>query len=151
MQVILLEKIENLGRLGDLVDVKPGYARNFLVPLGKAKSATEENIAEISERRAELEKIEAKAIAAAKGRASIVEGKKVSVTSRSGTEGKLFGSVGADLIVAAIQEELKVTIERKEIRLPEGPIRTVGEFEVGIHLHSDVDAVVIVEVIGEEE
>ncbi|MDO6461408.1 50S ribosomal protein L9 [Granulosicoccaceae sp. 1_MG-2023] len=151
MQVILLEKVENLGNLGDLVDVKPGYARNFLVPHGKAKSATEENIAEINARRAELEKAQAEALAAAKGRGTQLEDKKVEVTSRAGTEGKLFGSIGADQLAEAITAQTGVAVERKEIRLPEGPLRAVGEFEVGVHLHADVDVNVTVIVSAEEE
>ena len=151
MQVILLEKVENLGNLGDLVDVKPGYARNFLVPHGKAKSATEENIAEINARRAELEKAQAEALATAKGRATQLEDKKVEVSSRAGTEGKLFGSIGTDQLAEAITAQTGVEVERKEIRLPEGPLRNVGEFEVGVHLHTDVDVSVTVIVTAEEE
>lgn len=151
MQVILLEKVENLGNLGDLVDIKPGYARNFLVPQGKAKMATEANIAEINERRAELEKAQAEALAAAKGRATTLEDKKVTVASRAGTEGKLFGSIGTDQIAAAITEQTGCAVERKEIRLPEGPLRMVGDFEISVHLHTDVDVTVAVEVVAEEE
>ena len=151
MQVILLEKVENLGNLGDLVDIKPGYARNFLVPQGKAKMATEANIAEINERRAELEKAQAEALAAAKGRATSLEDKKVTVASRAGTEGKLFGSIGTDQIATAISEQTGCAVERKEIRLPEGPLRMVGDFEISVHLHSDVDVTVAVEVVAEEE
>ena len=151
MQVILLEKVENLGNLGDLVDIKPGYARNFLVPHGKAKMATEANIAEINERRAELEKAQAEALAAAKGRATSLEDKKVTVASRAGTEGKLFGSIGTDQIAAAISEQTGCAVERKEIRLPEGPLRMVGDFEISVHLHTDVDVTVAVEVVAEED
>lgn len=151
MQVILLEKVENLGNLGDLVVIKPGYARNYLVPQGKAKMATEANIAEINERRAELEKTQAEALAAAKGRASSLEDKKVIIASRAGTEGKLFGSIGTDQIATAISEQTGTAVERKEIRLPDGPLRAVGEFEVSIHLHTDVDVDVSIEVTAEEE
>ncbi len=151
MQVILLEKVENLGNLGDLVVIKPGYARNYLVPQGKAKMATEANIAEINERRAELEKTQAEALAAAKGRASSLEDKKVIIASRAGTEGKLFGSIGTDQIATAISEQTGTAVERKEIRLPDGPLRAVGEFEVSIHLHTDVDVDVSVEVTADEE
>ena len=151
MQVILLEKVENLGNLGDLVDIKPGYARNFLVPQGKAKMATEANIAEINERRAELEKAQSEALSAAKGRATSLEDKKVTVASRAGTEGKLFGSIGTDQIAAAITEQTGCAVERREIRLPDGPLRMLGDFEISVHLHTDVDVSVAVEVVAEEE
>ena len=151
MQVILLEKVENLGSLGDLVITKPGYARNYLVPQGKAKMATEANIAEINERRAELEKAQAEALAAAKEVAAKLEDKKVTITSRAGTEGKLFGSIGTDQIAEAVSAELSVEVERKQVRLPEGPLRNIGETEVVLHLHSDVNAVITVAVVGEEE
>lgn len=151
MQVILLEKVENLGNLGDLVITKPGYARNYLVPHGKAKMATEANIAEIKERRAELEKAQADALAAAKGVAAKLEDKKVTVTSRAGSEGKLFGSIGTDQIAEAVVAQLAVEVERKQVRLPEGPLRNVGETEIVLHLHSDVNATITVVVVGEEE
>ncbi len=151
MQVILLEKVENLGDLGDLVNVKSGYARNYLVPQGKAKMATEANIAEIDARREELEKAQAAALAIAKDRAAKLEDKRVSIPSRAGSEGKLFGSVGTDQIASAISEQLGVDVERREIRLPEGPLRSIGEFEIGVHLHSDVDVTVAVDVISEDE
>ncbi len=151
MQVILLEKVENLGNLGDLVITKPGYARNYLVPQGKAKMATEANIAEIKERRAELEKIQADALAAAKEVAAKLEDKKVTVASRAGSEGKLFGSIGTDQIAESATEQLGVTVERKQVRLPEGPLRSVGEAEVVLHLHSDVNATITVVVVGKEE
>lgn len=149
MQVILLEKIDNVGGLGDLVDVKSGFARNFLLPQGKAEMATKENIEAFQQRRAELEKIQAEALSAAQKRAEQLEGMSVTITSRSGTEGKLFGSVGTEEIRAAIAGA-GVEVEKKEIRLPEGPLRTVGEHPVSLHLHADVDADVTVNVVGEE-
>lgn len=149
MQVILLEKIDNVGSLGDLVDVKSGFARNFLLPQGKAEMATKTNIEAFQARRAELEEQQAKALQSAQQRAASLEGLTVTITSRSGTEGKLFGSVGTEEIRAAI-EAAGVEIEKKEIRMPDGPLRNVGEHPVNLHLHADVDAQVTVDVVGEE-
>ena len=149
MEVILLEKIERLGTLGDLVNVKPGYARNFLLPFGKAKSATAENIKELEGRRAEFEAIAATALADAQARAEKLNGFEVSITSKSATEGKLFGSVGnvdvADAITAAGEP-----VAKKEVRMPDGALRLAGEYDIVIHLHTDIDAVVKLTVIGEE-
>ena len=149
MDVILLEKIDRLGTLGDVVTVKPGYARNFLLPLGKAKVATEDNIKELEARRAELEAKAAETLAAAEARREKLQALAISITSKSGTEGKLFGSVGnadiADAITAA-----GVEVAKKEVRMPEGPIRMAGEYDIDLHLHADVDATVKLTVIGEE-
>jgi len=149
MQVILLEKIDNVGLLGDLVDVKSGFARNFLLPQGKAEMATPDNVEAFKQRRAELEKQQADALASANARKSTIDGMTVSITSRSGTEGKLFGSIGTEEIRQAL-EAAGQSVEKKEIRLPEGPLRNVGEHPVTLHLHTDVDAEVIVNVVGEE-
>jgi len=149
MQVILLEKIDNVGALGDLVDVKSGFARNFLLPQGKAEMATKTNIEAFQERRAELEKVQAQALAAAHTRAAKLEALVVTVTSRSGTEGKLFGSVGTEEIRVAIAES-GTEVEKKEIRMPDGPLRNVGEHPITLHLHADVDVQITVNVIGEE-
>ncbi len=149
MQVILLEKIDNVGSLGDLVDVKSGFARNFLLPQGKAEMATKTNIEAFQARRAELEEQQTKALQSAQQRAASLEGLSVTITSRSGTEGKLFGSVGTEEIRAAI-EAAGVEIEKKEIRMPDGPLRNIGEHPVNLHLHADVDAQVTVDVVGEE-
>jgi len=149
MQVILLEKIDNVGLLGDLVDVKSGFARNFLLPQGKAEMATPDNVEAFKQRRAELEKQQADALASANARKSTIDGMTVSITSRSGTEGKLFGSIGTEEIRQAL-EAAGHSVEKKEIRLPEGPLRNVGEHPVTLHLHTDVDAEVIVNVVGEE-
>lgn len=149
MDVILLEKIENLGSLGDRVRVKPGYARNYLLPQGKAKFASPENIAEFEARRAELEAAAAEALAAAETRKSLLDGKVIEITAKVGGEGKLFGSIGP----ADIADALAATgtpVEKKEVRMPEGPLRTVGEFELELHLHTDVDATIRVVVVGEE-
>jgi len=141
MEVILLEKIDNLGGLGDKVNVKSGYGRNFLIPSGKAVTATKSNIAEFEARRAELEKQAAEALAAAEARKAVIENLTVTIERKAGEEGRLFGSVGtgdiADAVVAAGGE-----LEKREVRLPEGPLHSLGEFEVEVHLHSDVDATV---------
>lgn len=150
MQVILLEKIDNVGLLGDLVDVKAGFARNFLLPQGKAEVATPENIESFKQRRAELEQQQADALAAATARAEKLEGLSVTVTSRAGSEGKLFGSVGTEEIRQAVSQASGVEVEKKEIRLPDGPLRVVGDHPVSLHLHADVDASVTVVVVGEE-
>jgi len=150
MQVILLSKVENLGGLGDMVKVRPGYARNYLIPYGKAKPATKENIAEFEARRAELERLAAEQLAAAQERAAKLEGQSVTITSKAGAEGKLFGSVGTAEIAKAISAQTGVTVEKREVRLLEGAFRTTGEFKVTLHLHSDVDATLTVVVVGEE-
>ena len=149
MQVILLEKIDNVGVLGDLVDVKAGFARNFLLPQGKAELATPSNIEAFEQRRAELEKQQAQALADAKGRATKLEDTTITVTSRAGAEGKLFGSVGTEEIRAAA-EAAGHEIEKREIRLPDGPLRSVGEHPVTLHLHTDIDVEITVDVVGEE-
>lgn len=149
MQVILLEKIENLGVLGDTVTVKSGYARNFLLPQRKAKIATPENLKEFEERRAELEKQAAEALAAANARAEKLQDLSVTITASTATEGKLFGSVGTVDIVEALTAA-GADVAKKEIRLPEGNIRETGEFDVAVHLHTDVDVVIKVIVAPEE-
>lgn len=150
MEVILIEKIDRLGGLGDLVNVKSGFARNYLLPTGKAKVATAENVAEIEARRAEFEKAAAEALAAAETKRDQLAKLEISITSKSGTEGKLFGSVGnadiADAVTAA-----GVEVAKRDVRLPEGPLRLAGDYEITLHLHADVDAVVKVTIIGEED
>ena len=149
MQVILLEKIDNVGLLGDLVDVKSGFARNFLLPQGKAEMATEANIEAFKQRRAELEKQQADALAAAETRKAQLDGVTVSITSRAGTEGKLFGSIGTEEIRSAC-EAAGHSVEKKEVRMPDGRLRMVGEHPVTLHLHSDIDVTITVNVVGEE-
>jgi len=149
MNVILLESVENLGGIGDLVKVKPGYGRNFLLPQGKAALATPENMKAIEARRAELEKAAAEELAKAKERAKAFTDLEVVIHANAGAEGKLFGSVGPIDIVAAL-EAVQVAIERAEVRMPEGPIQEVGEFPIGVHLHSEVNVEVLVKVVGEE-
>ncbi len=149
MQIILLEKIDKLGLLGDLVDVKAGFARNFLLPQGKAERATPENMEAFKQRRADLERLQAESLAEANTRKGVLDGMTVSITSRAGTEGKLFGSIGAEEVRQAFETAGHV-VEKKEVRLAEGPLRAVGEHPVTLHLHADVNADVIVNVVGEE-
>ncbi len=150
MEVILFEKIDRLGGIGDLVNVKSGFARNYLLPQGKAKVATDANKAEIESRRAEFEKMATEAIASAEKRRDQIEALAITITAKSGTEGKLFGSIG-NVDIAAALTEAGVEVEKRDVRLPEGPIRQAGEYEVTLHLHTDVDAVAKVTIIGEEE
>jgi len=150
MEVILFENIDRLGNIGDLVNVKAGFARNFLLPHGKAKVATDANKAEIDARRAELEKMAAESVAEAEVRRDKIAELEISITAKSGTEGKLFGSIGNADIAAAVTEA-GVAVEKRDVRLPDGPIRQAGEYEITLHLYTDVDAVAKVTVIGEEE
>ncbi len=147
MNVILLENVENLGGIGDLVKVKPGYGRNFLLPQGKAALATPENMKAIEARRAELEKAAAEELAKAKERSKAFEGLEVVIKANAGSEGKLFGSVGP-LDIAEALEAVQVEVERSEIRMPEGPIHELGDFPVGIHLHSEVNVEIVVHVVA---
>ncbi len=150
MEVILLENIENLGSVGDKVSVKAGFARNYLVPQGKAKMATAENLAEFEARRAELEKAAAEALATAETRKQAIEAMGViEISARVGSEGKLFGSVGVGDICDAI-EALGGDVQKSELRMPEGALRETGEHVVDIHLYTDVDTRVTVNIIGEE-
>ncbi len=147
MNVILLENVENLGGIGDLVKVKPGYGRNFLLPQGKAALATPENMKAIEARRAELEKAAAEELAKARERSQAFEGLEVVIKANAGSEGKLFGSVGPIDIAEALAA-VQVEVERAEIRMPEGPIQELGDFPVGIHLHSEVNAEIVVQVVA---
>ena len=149
MNVILLENVENLGSIGDLVKVKPGYGRNYLLPQGKAALATPENMKEIEARRAELEKLAAEELAAAKTRAGTIEGMELVIAANVGPEGKLFGSVGP-IDIADAFDKVQVEVERSEIRMPEGPIQEMGEFTIGVHLHPEVDVDVSVRVVEAE-
>jgi large subunit ribosomal protein L9 len=149
MNVILLENVENLGSIGDLVKVKPGYGRNYLLPQGKAALATPENMKEIEARRAELEKAAAEELAAAKTRAGAIEGMELVISANAGPEGKLFGSVGP-IDIADAFEKVQVEVERSEIRMPEGPIQELGEFTIGLHLHPEVDVDINVRVVETE-
>lgn len=149
MDIILLEKVDRLGKLGDVVSVKPGFARNFLLPFGKAKVANADNIKELEGRRAELEAKEAETMAAATARKAKLDALEISITSKAGTEGKLFGSVGNADIAEAVNAA-GVEVEKKEVRLPTGPIRAAGEYEIDLHLHTDVNATIKLTIIGEE-
>ena len=149
MQLILLQKVDNLGGLGEVVDVRAGYARNYLLPKGLCKVATEENKKEFEERRAELEKLAAEQLGAAQARADKIAALSVTIQANSGTEGKLFGSLGPQEIAQAVTEA-GAEVSRREVRLPEGPLRTTGAHEVTLHLHSDVDTVVTINVEGVE-
>jgi large subunit ribosomal protein L9 len=150
MEVILIEKIDRLGGLGDRVNVRSGYARNFLLPQGKAKIATAENVAEIEARRVELEKDATAVQTAAEARREQLSKLEISITAKAGSEGKLFGSVGNTDIASAITEA-GVALEKREVRLPDGPIHHAGEYDITLHLHADVDAVVKITIIAEED
>lgn len=149
MEVILLEKVQNLGDLGDKVKVKPGFGRNFLVPQGKAVPATKENVEEFEQRRAELEKRAQDQVAAAEARKTELEGASVTITARASGEGKLYGSVGPREIAEAFTNAGKA-LEKSEIIMSEGVIREGGEFELEVHLHADVVTTVKVTVVAEE-
>ena len=147
MQVILLEKIANLGNLGDQVNVKSGYGRNYLLPQRKAAPATAENIAAFEVRRAELEKVAAEKRAVAEARAAQLAALQITISAVAGDEGKLFGSVGTHDIADAITAA-GVAVEKSEVRMPNGTIRNLGEFDVDVHLHSDVEVTVKVIVVA---
>lgn len=148
MQVILIEKVANLGNLGDVVKVKDGFARNFLIPQGKAKRATKENLAVFESRRAEFERAQTDALAAAQARAAQLEGLTIQITQKAGVDGRLFGSVTNIDIVEMLGKQ-SIEIERSQVRLPQGPLKQVGEFPISIALHTDVVATITVSVLGE--
>jgi len=149
MNVILLEKVQNLGAMGDQVKVRGGFGRNFLIPQGKAVPATESNVASFNEKRAELEAKAAEKLAAAQARADALKALNVEITGKSGDEGKLFGSIGTRDIAEAVTAA-GVELAKGEVSLPEGPIRNVGAFEISLQLHADVNATVNITVVGEE-
>ncbi len=150
MEVILLQNIENLGGLGEKVVVKSGYGRNFLIPSGRAVPATDENLAAFEARRAELEKEAAESLAQADARKGEVEALSLTIARKAGDEGRLFGSVGTTDIVEAAAAA-GVTLNKREVRLPEGPFHITGDFEVQIHLHTDVDATLKLSIVPETE
>jgi large subunit ribosomal protein L9 len=149
MEVILLQKVANLGNIGDKVKVKPGYGRNFLLPQGKAAVATAANLRRFEERRAELEKLAADEIESARLRAGQLEGFRLSLSAKAGGEGKLFGSIGTADIAEALSKA-GIRIERSEVRLASGPIRLVGEHHVKLQLHTDVVIDLPVDVVAED-
>ena len=148
MEIILLEKIANLGGLGDKVTVRPGYGRNYLIPQGKAVAATKAKIEQFEQRRAELEKKAAEALATAQTRAAAIGALIVSIAHKAGDEGRLYGSIGTRDIALAVTEA-GIAVEKHEVRLPAGPIRQVGDYEIGIQLHSDVVAILPLKVVAE--
>jgi large subunit ribosomal protein L9 len=149
VQVILLEKVVNLGGLGDVVKVKDGFARNYLIPQGKAKRATPENLAEFERRRGELEQAQAESLAAAQARGAKVDGVTVQITRKAGVDGRLFGSVTTYDIAEALQA-LGHEVERAAIRLPQGPLKAVGDYPIAVALHGDVVVQITVSVLGEQ-
>ena len=149
MDVILLQKVANLGNIGDRVKVRSGFGRNFLLPQGKATLATPDNVARFEARRAELEKLAREQLASAEERAAAMKDFKLLISAKAGTEGKLFGSIGtADIAEACTRAGFKV--ERSEVRLPQGPLRMVGDHAVTLHLHADIDVPVTVSIVAEE-
>jgi len=149
MEVILLEKVNNVGGIGDRVKVKSGFARNFLIPQGKATLATPANIEKFEARRAELEAKAATELTAAQARAKKLEGQVLRIKAQAGSEGKLFGSIGT-VDIAEACTKLGTPVERSEVRLHEGPLRVVGEHKVDLHLHTDVNVELTVVVEAEE-
>jgi len=148
MQIILLEKVANVGNLGDVVKVKAGFARNFLIPKGMAKRATPDNLKLLETRRSELEKTAADKLAAAQALGEKLEGTGVKISQKAGVDGRLFGSVGSVDVVAALASQ-GVAIEKAQVRMPSGPLKTVGDHPVTIALHTDVVAHIIVTVVAE--
>ena len=148
MQIILLEKVANLGQLGDVVKVKDGYARNFLIPTGQARRATETAVKEFEARRAELEKAQAEKLAAAQAQGEKLSGKTVSISQKAGVDGRLFGSV-TNFDIAEGLKAAGFEVAKQQVRLPNGPLKTVGEHAVSVALHTDVVVDVTVAVVGE--
>lgn len=149
MQIILLEKIANLGSLGDVVKVKEGFARNYLIPNGKAKRATAQNLAEFEKRRAELEKAQSDALAAAQAQAAKLDGLMVQITQKAGVDGKLFGSV-TNVDVSEALKAQGMVVPKSSIRMPQGPLKQVGDYPLKVALHADVVVTVTVSVLGEQ-
>jgi large subunit ribosomal protein L9 len=148
MEIILLERVGKLGNLGDQVTVKSGYGRNYLIPFGKAVPATKTNIADFEARRADLEAVAAEKLSTAEARAEKIAAFTLNIEANAGDEGKLFGSIGPRDIAEAVTEA-GIEVSKSEVRLPEGPIRNVGEYEVAVQLHSDVTATLNVTVVAE--
>ena len=150
MQIILLDKVVNLGNLGEIVKVKDGYARNFLIPAGKAKRATEANMKEFEARRAELEAKQAEILADAKARQEKLDGQTITIAQKAGVDGRLFGSVtNADIAAAIVASGVEAA--KSNVRLPNGPLKAVGEYEVEVALHTDAVAAITVAVVAAAE
>lgn len=149
MEIILMDKVANLGNLGDIVKVKDGFARNYLIPQGMAKRATAANKAAFEEKKAELEKLAAEKLAAAQARAEKLEGYSLTIAQKAGVDGRLFGSVGNVDIADALNAQ-GFEVSKSEVRLPEGPFKMVGEYEISLGLHTDVTANIKVVVVGEQ-
>jgi large subunit ribosomal protein L9 len=149
MQVILMEKVANLGELGEVVKVKDGYARNFLIPHGKARRATEANLKEFQARRGELEKAQHEQLAKAQERAAKLEGLTLQITQKAGPDGRLFGSVTNYDIVEALGKQGH-EVERSQVRMPQGPLKQVGDYPIQVSLHTDVAVTITVSVLGEQ-
>jgi large subunit ribosomal protein L9 len=149
MDVILLQKVANLGNIGDRVKVKSGYGRNFLLPKGRATLATADNVARFEARREELEKLAREQLSSAEERGTALKDYKLTITAKAGTEGKLFGSIGTSDIAEALTKQ-GFKIERAEVRMPNGPLRMVGDHSVGLHLHADIDIPLAVLIVAEE-
>jgi large subunit ribosomal protein L9 len=149
MEIILMDKVANLGNLGDVVKVKDGFARNYLIPQGMAKRATVANKAAFEEKKAELERLAAEKLVAAQARAEKLEGFVLNLAQKAGVDGRLFGSVGNIDIAEALQAQ-GFDVSKSEVRLPEGPFKTIGEYEVTLGLHTDVTAVIKVTVQPEQ-
>ena len=149
MQIILLEKVINLGQLGDVVRVKDGYARNYLIPGGKARRATSSAIKEFEDRRAELEKVQAERLAAAQAEGEKLSGLTIQLTEKAGVDGRLFGSVTPLNVVEALRKQGYPSVEKTMVKFPEGPLKTIGDHKVQIGLHTDVTVDITVSVLGE--
>ena len=149
MEVILLEKVANLGNIGDRVKVRSGFGRNFLLPHGKATLATPDNVAKFEARRAELERVAQEQLSSAQQRSERLQDFKLTITAKAGTEGKLFGSIGTADIAEAVTRAGH-PLARSEVRMPNGALRTVGEHSVSLHLHADIDLKLPVTIIAEE-
>ena len=149
MQVILMEKVVNLGGLGDVVKVKDGFARNFLIPQGKAKRATQANLKEFESRRAELEKKANEQLTSAQEKGTKLEGQKIDIAQKAGVDGRLFGSVTNSDIAEALIKLTGVQVKKAEVRMPQGPLKHLGEFPIVVALHSDVLANITVHVVAE--
>ena len=148
MQVILMEKVVNLGGLGDVVKVKDGFARNYLIPQGKAKRATQANLKEFEGRRAELEKKANEQLTGAQERGAKLEGMKIDIAQKAGVDGRLFGSVTNADIAEALGKQ-GIDVKKAEIRMPAGPLKHIGEFPIVVHLHADVESNIVVHVVAE--